>query len=66
MDIIDLAQDAMERESIPQMVPDGPGTIYCVDCGDKISAARKAAYPSCTRCAECQAAWEVVHNVYPK
>jgi DnaK suppressor protein len=30
----------------------------CADCGDAIAAARLAAYPTATRCLECQQSWE--------
>lgn len=38
----------------------GVGTSHCCDCGDAISAARRAAVPNTRRCAECQGAWEAV------
>ncbi len=34
------------------------GTRECRDCGCTISLARRRAYPSATRCAECQADFE--------
>jgi len=30
----------------------------CADCGDPIAPARLAAYPTATRCIECQQTWE--------
>ena len=30
----------------------------CTDCGEAIAPARLAAYPTATRCIECQQAWE--------
>ena len=30
----------------------------CTDCGDAIAPARLAAYPTATRCIECQQSWE--------
>jgi phage/conjugal plasmid C-4 type zinc finger TraR family protein len=58
MDIADIAQLSVEWAEIPLMVQPGEGTTHCVDCGEKIPEARKAAYPPCIRCAECQEDWE--------
>lgn len=34
------------------------GATECAECGDELSAARMAAAPFSSRCAECQAGWE--------
>jgi phage/conjugal plasmid C-4 type zinc finger TraR family protein len=36
------------------MLPKGPGTLVCVDCGDKIPLARRNAMPGTTHCVDCQ------------
>jgi len=33
----------------------GPSRVDCVDCGEKIPAARRRAAPGCMRCIYCQA-----------
>lgn len=34
------------------------GATRCAECGDELSAARMAAAPFSSRCAQCQAGWE--------
>jgi phage/conjugal plasmid C-4 type zinc finger TraR family protein len=43
-----LAEHARARDTA------GPTAYVCVDCGDDIPAARRAALPSCRRCVDCQ------------
>ena len=38
--------------------PAEPGLIQCMDCGDEIPAARRAAMPTARRCIDCQNAHE--------
>lgn len=42
------------------MLPKGPGSIHCVECGDTIAEARRKAMPGTRHCVDCQA--ELDHN----
>lgn len=59
MDELDRAkiveEDALMR-SIQQIrqAGEGAGTVYCVDCGEKIPDKRKARVPNAIRCVSCQ------------
>lgn len=46
-------------------LPQGEGTPECVECGDDIPAARRAALPGVTRCIACQSDRDrsVVHSM---
>lgn len=50
-------------ESARTRLPQGPGTLECVECGDEIPAARRQALPGVTTCIVCQAGRDrrVVH-----
>lgn len=48
-------QDALARHHAAAQVQ---GTENCVDCGNGIPAARRAAYPQANRCVPCQTAVE--------
>lgn len=37
-------------------LPAGPGEIYCIECGEEISEARRKALPGVTTCVACQEA----------
>ncbi|MDH5525561.1 MAG: TraR/DksA C4-type zinc finger protein [Desulfobulbaceae bacterium] len=65
MDEGDVAQDYQARHNqesinlgIKSMGSDGPGTLICVDCEKEIPEERRRMQPSCTRCVECQTAFE--------
>lgn len=45
-------REALTRDVSAKLV--AVGTVHCIDCGDPISAKRKAAVPSSKRCFECQ------------
>lgn len=36
------------------LLPTGPGTAYCTDCGEPIPKARREVMPGTTHCVECQ------------
>jgi len=38
------------------MLPKGPGTPYCLDCGEEIPVERRKAMPGTTHCIFCQEA----------
>lgn len=38
------------------LLPTGPGTLHCLECGESIAEARRKAMPGCTYCVDCQAA----------
>ena len=46
--ISDAVQGARAR------LPQGEGTLECVECGDEIPAARRKALPGATTCVACQ------------
>ena len=52
--IDDTVADALKRARI--MMPAGEGSDECVDCGDDIPAARRAALPGTRTCVSCQSA----------
>lgn len=56
--IIDGVQSARSR------LPQGEGTLECIECGEEIPARRRAALPGATTCITCQAARDrrVVHS----
>jgi phage/conjugal plasmid C-4 type zinc finger TraR family protein len=37
-------------------LPEGPGEIYCRECGEEIPEARRRALPGARTCVDCQAA----------
>ena len=45
-------------------LPQGQGTLECVECGEEIPPARRAALPGVTTCIECQSSRDrrVVHS----
>lgn len=56
---IEAAEAAVRREcdslaNRSRAVVEGAGAVECVDCGEEISAARRAAAPFATRCLACQ------------
>jgi len=56
--VIDGVQDARAR------LPQGEGTLACVECGDAIPEGRRKALPGVTTCIACQSARDVrvVHS----
>jgi phage/conjugal plasmid C-4 type zinc finger TraR family protein len=36
------------------LLPSGPGSVTCLDCGNTIPEARRKALPGVVRCVECQ------------
>lgn len=46
--ITDAVQSARAR------LPQGAGTLECIECGETIPAARRAALPGATTCVACQ------------
>ena len=56
--ITDGVQSARSR------LPQGEGTLECVECGDEIPAARRQAMPGATTCIACQSGRDqrVVHS----
>lgn len=63
MDIADKAAAIEEMNRAQALaartrIPAVPGSAECEDCGDLIPDARRRAYPSATRCTECQARHE--------
>lgn len=36
------------------MIPKGPTSVHCQDCGDTIPEARRQAQPGCKYCIDCQ------------
>ena len=40
---------------VQSLLPKGPGTLNCLDCGYPIPEARRKAMPGTTHCVECQA-----------
>jgi len=57
--IVDGVQGARAR------LPQGEGTLECVECGEEIPAPRRAALPGVTTCIACQSARDrqVVHSL---
>lgn len=47
-------QDAVNRAK--EQLPQGPGAEHCVDCGEVIPEARRAALPGVRLCIACQEA----------
>jgi len=41
-------------DEVLSRLPIGDGTAECVDCETEIPPARRAAYPGCIRCVQCQ------------
>lgn len=37
------------------LLPKGPGTMVCIDCGEPIPKARREAMPGTVHCVECKA-----------
>ena len=65
----DEAQRAMIRvdEQIAlarSLLPSGPGTLVCVECGDSIPEARRTAMPGTRYCIECQESRDHVMVTY--
>ena len=63
MDIADKASEIEKMNRAQALaarvrIPAAPGSAECEDCGDPIPEARRRAYPSATRCTECQALHE--------
>lgn len=66
MDTIDRATAQAEYEEQERLArlerrlnrPQAIGAAHCVDCGDDIPAARRAANPHACRCLECQQYFE--------
>lgn len=63
MDIADKAAEIEEMNRAQALaarsrIRAAPGSAECEDCGDPIPEARRRAYPSATRCTECQARHE--------
>lgn len=59
VDPLDLAEALAERERAAGVARVAaalakPGAADCWDCGDRLSAARRAALPSAVRCTACQ------------
>jgi phage/conjugal plasmid C-4 type zinc finger TraR family protein len=46
-------KDGIERAK--SRLPQGPGLTHCAECGEEISAARRAAVPGARLCLSCQA-----------
>lgn len=42
----------------------GHGAAACIDCGDAIERARRAAMPNARRCVDCQGVYESGRNGY--
>lgn len=60
-DQIDRATELEElhrQEAIELARPRGAGSLECSDCGEEISAMRRQALPSATRCFACQSRTE--------
>ena len=66
VDIYDRAQqrteeilaDALAEHQRRAVSAAGPGLSHCADCGEPISAARRAAVAGCRRCVDCQQIFE--------
>jgi phage/conjugal plasmid C-4 type zinc finger TraR family protein len=63
VDIIDLAQDYIERDLANKLASrprrsTTESAIVCEDCGEPIPEARRKAVPGCKRCVECQQEYE--------
>ena len=63
MDIADKAAAIEEMNRAQALaartrIRTAPRSAECEDCGDPIPEARRRAYPSATRCTECQARHE--------
>ncbi len=60
LDIAGLRHALRELTDVDAALARMHGGTYgeCLDCGDPIAAARLAAYPTATRCIECQEAHE--------
>lgn len=56
LDIASARRDAQELEEVLAALSrvDGPGFDRCVDCGERIPAARLAAKPQALRCVDCE------------
>lgn len=62
----DLADQRAEQEReaavlAARLALGGDGSSHCIECGDPIESARRAAYPSARRCVACQSAHELEH-----
>lgn len=74
MDNIDRATAQAEYEEQERLArlerrlkrPNFIGTTRCVDCGDPIPAARRAANPQACRCSECQHYLEKENRYAPR
>lgn len=58
-DIVDRATDYQAEWLEAQLAarpsaPAGPSLTICIDCGDDIPEARRAAAPGCKRCIHCE------------
>jgi phage/conjugal plasmid C-4 type zinc finger TraR family protein len=64
MDEADLAQQTTEKHLASAIKAhtnrnnSGVTLLECEDCGEPIPEARRQAVPGCTRCVECQTAYE--------
>lgn len=62
MDEVDLAQERMDRQMkialASQYMQHATSAYFCVDCDERISEARRQAYPGVQRCVECQEDFE--------
>lgn len=63
-DVFDRAQEQAEKFNRQALdvaraaMPVGPGLERCEDCGEVIPADRRGAWPTATRCLECQQIFE--------
>jgi len=55
-------QELREVDAARARLADGTYGV-CVDCGEEIADARLIAYPTATRCTECQTAFEKRHGL---
>jgi RNA polymerase-binding transcription factor DksA len=49
-----LVADQISDALAARQNADHPGTDYCIECGEPISAKRKAVQPHACRCISCQ------------
>ncbi len=67
-DLLDLAQAHTEREiqlriaAIQHHANSGPGSDFCITCGEPIQESRRRHVPNAKRCAICQEAEERSRN----
>lgn len=58
MDRATEISEAWRQDAIELARPRGAGSLECSDCGEEISAMRRQALPSATRCFDCQSRTE--------